>query len=145
MTERTLFDELGGENVLRTLIDRFVDRLFDDVMIGYLFRAADRARVKQKEFEHAAEHLGGPIAYTGRPLTAAHAPHRIRGGQFMRRVQILKETLAEFGVPAAVSEHWISHTLELRALVTADEDGVCDPSPARRASGADSAQPGTQK
>jgi truncated hemoglobin YjbI len=127
MTERTLYEELGGQAVLRRVIDRFVDRLFDDVMIGYLFRAADRARVKDKEFEHAAEHLGAPIAYTGRPIAAAHAPHRIRGGQFMRRVQILKETLAEFDVPAAVAEHWVSRTLALRELVTADEDGVCDP------------------
>jgi hemoglobin len=133
MTERTLYEELGGESVLRRIIERFVDRLFDDVMIGYLFRAADRARVKEKEFEHAAEHLGAPIAYTGRPVAAAHAPHKIRGGQFMRRVQILKETLAEFGVPATVAEHWVSHTLGLRALVTADEGGVCDPSPAGRA------------
>ncbi len=145
MKERTLFDELGGEKVLRSIIDRFVDRLFDDVMIGYLFRAADRARVKQKEFEHAAEHLGAPIAYTGRPLTAAHAAHRIRGGQFMRRVQILKDTLTEFGVPANVSEHWISHTLALRDQVTADEDGVCDPSPAPRAPAPDTAHPGTHK
>ena len=145
MTERTLYDELGGEPALRRVIDRFVDRLFDDVMIGYLFRAADRARVKEKEFEHAAEHLGAPIAYTGRPVAAAHAPHRIRGGQFMRRVQILKETLAEFGVPATIAEHWVSHTLGLRALVTADEDGVCDPSQRERVPAGAAPEKGTQK
>ena len=31
MSERSLFDELGGEPALRRVIDRFVDRLFDDV------------------------------------------------------------------------------------------------------------------
>jgi hemoglobin len=133
MTEQTAYEVLGGEAVLRRIIDRFVDQLFDDVMIGYLFRAADRARVKQKEFEHAAEHLGAPLVYTGRPLAAAHAPHRIRGGQFMRRVQILKQTLAEFRVPEGVAERWLAHTLALRSLVTADEGGVCDPSPPARA------------
>ena len=133
MTERTLYDELGGEPVLRRIIERFVDRLFDDLLIGYLFRAADRVRVKEKEFEHAAEHLGGPIAYTGRPLAAAHASHRIRGAEFMRRVQILKETLAEFGVPAAVSAHWVEHTLALRSLITPDEDDGCAPGPTRQA------------
>jgi hemoglobin len=145
MSEPTFFEELGGEAALRRVIDRFVDRLFDDVMIGYLFRNADRARVKQKEFEHAAEHLGGPIVYTGRPLTSAHAPHHIRGGQFMRRVQILKETLVEFGASERVVEHWTLHTLSLRSLVTADEDGVCDPSPARDSSAAGSAEKGAEK
>lgn len=123
----SLFDLAGGEAGLRRVVDRFVDRVFDDVMIGYLFRAADRARVKQKEFEHAAEHLGGPFSYTGRPLAAAHAPHRIRGGQFMRRIQILRETFRELAVPSAVADSIIEHNLSLQALITADEDGVCEP------------------
>lgn len=123
----TLFELVGGEPGLRRVIDRFVDRVFDDVMIGYLFRAADRARVKQKEFEHAALHLGGPFPYTGRPLASAHAPHRIRGGQFMRRIQILKETFRELDVPSAVADSIIEHNLSLRAHITSDDDGVCEP------------------
>jgi hemoglobin len=127
MTEQSLFDELGGEPALRRIIDRFVDRVFDDVMIGYLFSRADRARVKQKEFEHAAAHLGAPLAYTGRAIDAVHRPHQIRGGQFMRRVRILEETLLELGAPEAVRKHWIEHTLSLQKLVTNDVGGVCDP------------------
>jgi truncated hemoglobin YjbI len=133
MSEQSLFDELGGEPALRRIIDRFVDRMFDDVMIGYLFRRADRERVKQKELEHAAVHLGGPLTYTGRPLDAAHRPHQIRGGQFMRRVRILEETLTELGVPEAIRKHWIEHTLSLQALVTNDVGGVCDPTGPGRA------------
>ena len=123
----SLFELAGGEPGLRRVIDRFVDRVFDDVMIGYLFRAADRARVKQKEYEHAAAQLGGPVTYTGRPLAQAHAPHRIRGAQFMRRIQILKDTFRELSVPSAVADSIILHNLSLQAQITADEDGVCDP------------------
>jgi hemoglobin len=126
-SNQSLFDLAGGEQGLRRVVERFVDRLFDDVMIGYLFRAADRARVKQKEFEHAALQLGAPVAYTGRPLAAAHSPHRIRGGQFMRRIEILKETFRELDVPSAVADCIIEHNLSLRALITADDDGVCEP------------------
>jgi len=132
MTDRSLFDELGGEPPLRAIIERFVDRIFDDVMIGYLFRAADRQRVKDKEFEFAAHHLGAPVVYTGRLLGEAHRAHRITGGQFMRRLQILKETLAEFGVPEAVREHWIAHTLALHAQITNNALDQCDPDHANR-------------
>jgi len=125
MPEQSLYEQLGGEPALRRVVDRFVDRMFDDMMIGYLFRSAKRERVKDKEFEHAAEHLGGGISYTGKMLDAAHRPHQIRGGQFMRRLQILKSTLEELGVPEPVKEHWIRHTLELRPLITPDEGGVC--------------------
>jgi truncated hemoglobin YjbI len=125
MSEPSLYDELGGEAALRRIVDRFVDRMFDDMMIGYLFRAARRERIKDKEFEHAAEHLGAGIVYTGKPLDAAHRPHAIRGGQFMRRVRILESTLDELGAPERVKAHWIARTLELRPLVTDDEGDVC--------------------
>lgn len=128
----TLFEDLGGEPALRRIIDRFVDRVFDDVMIGFFFRNARRERIKQKEYEHAAEHLGAGVAYTGRPLDEAHRAHPIMGGQFARRLTILKETLDEAGVPAHVKQHWLSHTESLRPLITADAGGECDPDRARR-------------
>ena len=127
MSPPSLFVALGGEPVLRPLIASFVDRMFDDIMIGYLFRAADRERVKAKEYEFAALHLGAPVEYTGRPLTDAHRAHRITGGQFMRRLQILKETLAAFQAPSAVTEHWVEHTLSLQAQITNNALDQCDP------------------
>jgi hemoglobin len=128
----TLFEELGGEPVLRGIIDRFVDRVFDDVMIGFFFRNARRERIKEKEYEFAARHLGADIAYTGRPLEEAHRAHPIMGGQFARRLMILKETLEAAGVPEHVKQHWLRHTEALRPLVTTDASRECDPERARQ-------------
>ena len=100
----SLFAQLGGEPKLRAIIDDFVDRCFDDAMIGFLFARADRERIKRFEYEHAANHLGAPVEYSGRPLDQAHGPHRIFGGQFARRRQILIETLRDHEVPQAVSD-----------------------------------------
>ena len=127
MSQLALFEAMGGDQALRPLIARFVDRMFDDIMIGYLFRAADRERVKAKEYEFAAHHLGASVEYSGRPLVDAHRAHRITGGQFMRRLQILKETWAEFQVPAQVREHWLAHTLSLQAEITQNALDQCDP------------------
>jgi len=132
MPAASSFETLGGEPALRLIIDRFVDRIFDDLMIGYLFRAADRQRVKDKEFEFAARHLGAPVEYTGRPLQEAHRAHRITGGQFMRRLQILKETLSELNAPAQVIEHWVQHTLSLQAQITDNALDQCDPAHSNR-------------
>ena len=128
----TLFEDLGGEPVLRQIIDRFVDRVFDDVMIGFFFRSARRERIKQKEYEFAAQHLGAGTQYTGRPLDEAHRAHPIMGGQFARRLTILKETLEAAGVPEHVKQHWLSHTEALRPLITADTGQECDPDRARK-------------
>lgn len=119
------FEELGGEPKLRAIVDDFIDRCFDDPMIGFLFQRADRERIKRFEYQHAAEHLGGPETYEGRPLHAAHAPHRIFGGQFARRRQILIETLRDHDVPASIVEAWITHQESLRHLITKDPDSNC--------------------
>jgi hemoglobin len=129
--QRTLFEELGGEARLHAIIDAFVDRVCDDTMIGFFFARVNRDRLKQREFELAAEHLGSDIRYTGRPLAQAHAAHPIMGGQFMRRLQILKQTLLEHQVPERVQTHWIDHTLKLRPLITKDPAGECNPVPGR--------------
>jgi len=134
--QEALFDRLGGEAALHAIIARFVDRMFDDIMIGYLFRAADRERVKAKEYEFAARHLGANVAYTGRPIREAHRAHRISGGHFMRRQQILKETLLEFRVPPEVSEAWLAHTLSLQAEITDNALDQCDPQPKNRSGSA---------
>jgi len=128
----TLFEDLGGEPALRQIIDRFVDRVFDDVMIGFFFRAARRERIKQKEYEFAAQHLGAPVTYSGRPLGEAHRAHPIMGGQFARRLMILKETLEAAKVPDHVKQHWLAHTESLRPLITADVGRECDPDRARQ-------------
>jgi hemoglobin len=102
-------------------------------MVGFLFQASSvsRERIKEKEYEFAAQHLGGAVEYTGRPLQAAHRKHTIMTGQFMRRLQILKETLEEFEVPEQVRQHWVRHTLEQMPLITSADNGKCEP-PASR-------------
>jgi hemoglobin len=127
----TLFEDLGGEAALRPIIERFVDRIFDDVMIGFFFRNARRERVKAMEYEFAAKHLGADIEYTGRPLDEAHRAHPIMGGQFARRLMILKETLQQFQVPEHVKQHWLAHTESQRPLITADSGRECDADRAR--------------
>jgi hemoglobin len=117
----TLFERMGGEPALRRVIDDFVERVFADVMIGYLFRNADRARIKQLEFEHASEFLGGPSVYSGRSMVAAHARHGISVGQFGRRLQLLRQVCAVHNVPDEVRHAWIAHNESLREQVMRGE------------------------
>lgn len=119
------FEDIGGEPALRAIIDAFVDRCFDDMMIGFFFRHASRDRVKRFEYQHAAEWLGADVEYEGRPLDVAHGAHRIMGGQFARRLQILRETLDAHGVPGEIRDAWLDHQESQRHLVTTDPDSNC--------------------
>jgi hemoglobin len=123
--EASLFEQMGGEPALRAVVDDFVDRVFDDPMIGFFFRKASRERIKRFEYQHAAELLGAGVRYEGRPLGEAHRVHRIMGGQFARRKEILRQTLERHAVPAHVQRAWLDHVESLRALITSDPGSEC--------------------
>ena len=121
------FEELGGEARLRPLIDAFIDRCFDDMMIGYLFRNAERARVKRFEYQHAAHFFGAPVEYEGRPLRSAHGRHGILGGHFMRRRKLLEDTAREHGLPEALITRWLAYQDSLRGEITPQQGSGCQP------------------
>lgn len=118
--------EILGDEKLRQLIDVFVERVIHDVMIGFFFRGVDIPRLKQREYEFARGHLGGPTEYTGRPLQIAHARHPILGGQFNRRIRILEQVLQEFQVPDEIRLAWLAHNESLRSLITHDPTHECN-------------------
>ena len=131
-TAPSYFDQLGGETALKAIIDQFIDLVFQDRMIGFFFRNADRRRLKELEYQLAAHFLGAPIEYQGRPLDQVHAKHPIMGGHFARRKQLLKETLESHAVPESIKAAWLQHTDDLRALITAQAGSDCDPVAVRR-------------
>lgn len=125
-SEPTLYEQAGGEPVLRAVLRTFYDKVFEDVMIGFHFWKADKERLIDKEFEFAARALGATdIVYTGKPMRAAHAPHPILGGQFERRLRLLEEAMAAHDLPQPVREAWVAHTRSLRHLITPNEGSTC--------------------
>lgn len=127
----SLFEKLGGESRLRLIINTFIDRVFEDRMIGFFFRNADRQRIKELEYQLAAGFLGAGVEYQGRPLGKVHANHPIMGGHFARRRQIFKETLEFFEVAEDIKSVLLNHTDSLRPLITPEVGSNCDPLAAR--------------
>ncbi len=119
------YERIGGEEALRALIRDFVGTVFDDVMIGFFFRKANRARIEEMEYQHAAHFLGAALVYQGRPLAQAHKAHPIMGGQFARRKQLLKEAMERHAVPADIERRWLDHTESLREAITGDPGDEC--------------------
>jgi truncated hemoglobin YjbI len=119
-----------GEPALRAVLSDFYDRLFADVMIGFFFAGKDKGHLVEREYELTAKLLGAPgVVYRGLPMRTAHGKHAIFGGQFERRLQILRETLADHAVDPEVARVWIEHTLALRAQITHDRGSECEDPP----------------
>jgi hemoglobin len=132
VTQVPLFDRIGADE-LRAVLGDFYRRVFEDVMIGFMFRGKDRQHLIDREYELTAALLGAPgITYRGRPMRVAHAQHTIFGGQFERRLQILRDTLRDHGVDPDVQRVWIDHQLALRSQITRDRGSECDDTAATR-------------
>jgi hemoglobin len=119
------YDRLGGESAVRAIIDDFVDRIFDDIMIGFFFRNADKRRIREFEFQHAAEFLGGPQRYAGRALRDAHGGHPILSAHFARRLTVLRQVLSAHAVPEDIASAWLEHNASLRDQVTEQSQRDC--------------------
>jgi len=126
-----LHELAGGPEIVRAVLRDFYDAVFDDLMIGFLFKDADKERLVERELELTLRALGAEIPYRGRPIGEAHRGHPIMGGHFMRRRKLLADAIARHGLPDAVRDAWLAHTDSLRAAVTRDQPDECDPVAAR--------------
>lgn len=124
--ETSHFAKLGGEEAVRGIIEDFVNRVYQDPIIGFFFLAIDKQALIGHEYTFAARHLGGDVAYSGRPLRQAHSKHPINKGQFHRRMWLLEQTLQDHHVPEEIVAEWMAHNRKLESLVTDGTD--CAPS-----------------
>jgi hemoglobin len=94
----TLFESMGGEDVLRTTVDRFAELLVADDRLNFTFADADMAKFKKLLFEQLCELSGGPCRYTGRDMRTSHAKLKLRTAEFNALAEDLYIALGKAGV-----------------------------------------------
>lgn len=86
-----LYDRLGGENVVRAVVEDFVARAAADPAVNFTRAGTANAweatpanldRLKQRLVEFVVTVAGGPIQYQGKDMVTAHKGMAIRGGEF---------------------------------------------------------------
>ncbi|MFO1065162.1 MAG: group 1 truncated hemoglobin [Pirellulales bacterium] len=94
----SLYEKLGGEDRIARLLEDFYSRVLSDPELGSFFvhTPMNKLKAMQREFFSAA--LGGPQAYAGRSLAAAHHGHGINRRHFSKFCEHLFATLADDGV-----------------------------------------------
>ncbi|MFZ5897045.1 MAG: group I truncated hemoglobin [Myxococcota bacterium] len=96
----SIYEQLGGEAAIDKAVDVFYRKMLLDDRVAAYFETVDmdRQRAKQKAFLTMV--LGGPNAYTGRDMRAAHAALVSRGlndGHVDVVIEHLGATLRELG------------------------------------------------
>jgi hemoglobin len=99
----SLYDRLGGESGIETLIVAFYVRVLADEKLAPFFRGVSIEKLHKMQREFFAMALGGPITYSGRPLAHVHHGRGITTGHFSHFVGHLVATLEDMGVSEAES------------------------------------------
>jgi len=106
-TDKSLFEQIGGEAAVDAAVDIFYRRVLKDERINRFFDKTDmdKQAVKQKAFLTMA--FGGPNNYSGTDMRTAHAKFVEMGlddSHFDAVVEDLAATLQELNVPQALIE-----------------------------------------
>ena len=98
MTDKSLYDRLGGKPAITAVVDDFVGRVAADNRINGKFANTDIPRLKMLLVEQICQTSGGPCTYTGRSMKATHASMGVSSSDFDALVGDLVATLNKFKV-----------------------------------------------
>jgi len=113
----SIYEQVGQARLEKIMI-AFYDRLFDDVMIGFLFQPFPKEHLIRQQINFTGRLLGASdLKYEGKGLREAHQKFSIRDGQFARRQKILRDVLLENEIPEEIVEAWLQKENSLRSVV----------------------------
>jgi len=99
---QSLYDQLGGQENIRTVMVDFVQRLKADPRIGDQFQATDTQRLANQLTDQVCQATGGPCVYRGADMKTAHQGMTITKAHFNALVEVLIETFNAYNVPFSV-------------------------------------------
>lgn len=107
MSEKSLYERLGGIYAIAAVADRLIDRIMDDPRLNKN-PLVDEAhhRVSKAGFKYLVTELmgyatGGPQRYTGRAMGDSHRHLNITADEWDAFMDDVRATLDEFKVPPA--------------------------------------------
>ena len=103
----SLYERLGGLDVITAVVDSFVGRCAGDDRINQKFARTDVPRLKRMLVDQVCEAAGGPCTYTGRGMRETHDGMEVTAGEFDALVEDLVATLDGFEVPKAEQDELI--------------------------------------
>ena len=77
-----LYEKLGGEHTIKTVVDIFYRRVLGDAALAPVFQGVDMGNLKRHQALFISQAWGGPKQYDGRSMSEAHRRLAITGAQF---------------------------------------------------------------
>jgi hemoglobin len=115
---KSLYERLGGKASITAVVERFATTQLQDKRIAKHYVKTDIAKWKGHLVALICKAAGGPCAYTGRPMSKAHARRNISGDEFNWTAAHLVNALDHFKVPTKEKDELVAIFVSLKDDVT---------------------------
>lgn len=99
MQDDTLYGRLGGRDAIEAVVDTFYDRVLADEDLRPFFEDVDMTAQRAHQTKFLSAVTGGPVAYDGADMAAAHDHLRIDHASFDAIAGHLDAALERHDVP----------------------------------------------
>ncbi len=106
--DASLYDALGGQAGIESLVDVYVERLATSPASARSFEGSNRPRIKQHLAAQLCQLAGGPCRYESDSMVLVHANLGITEREFFAGVESLRRLLRERGVPLGATNRLLA-------------------------------------
>lgn len=102
MTEKTLYERLGGYDAIAAVVNDLLPRLMSDSRLGRFWENRGEDGIKREEqllIDFLCSSAGGPLLYTGRDNKTSHKGMGISESDWEKFIGHLNATLEKFQLP----------------------------------------------
>ncbi|KPC74632.1 hypothetical protein ADL26_09295 [Thermoactinomyces vulgaris] len=93
-TRSTLYERLGGEELITIVINEFYDRMLEDDRVNHHFIGVNMDVLKRHQVTYFMSYaLGGPMHYEGNTLRKAHSGLNITSEEYEIAIKHLNSAL----------------------------------------------------
>ncbi len=117
MSEKSLYDRLGGYDGITGFVNNLLPRLQADTQLGRFWqnRGDDgMAREKQLLIDFLCSNAGGPVYYTGRDMKLSHAGMKISASDWSIFLAHAGDTMEALSVPKQECDDVVAFVLSLK-------------------------------
>ena len=107
-TNDALYQQLGGQRGLVTLMDDFMVRLLADPRMNPFFKDTDQKHIKEELVAQFCEVSGGPCRRNGPDMKKAHSGIDVTKANFNALVEVLQQSMDAQGVPFAAQNRLLA-------------------------------------
>lgn len=110
----TLYEQIGGQETINTLADRFIMEIAYDERVLPRFADSNVERFREKIIEHFCWIADGPCVYTGDSMINVHAGMNINSAEFNAVVENLIAAMDKTGIALSAQNQLLERLATLR-------------------------------